>query len=751
MPAVGHTHWIRTAILTAAPLVAILVVLAPYLWPLDHGPTSPRNDIRTFQAPNVQFIASALRDDGELPRWNPQDFAGIPLVGDPQAGIYNPVNWLLALRPTLNSFGWLIIASVCAGALGFMRLAQKLGCSITGAAVGATAFALGGKLLLHLVELGHVVMAPFFLLPWVLLLLERCARRASAARVVSAALVLALMVVWMHPQLLVYTGSFVAAWALLAAWRSPAPGRALASLGAVAVWAAALGAVHLLPIGSLVGEFARAMPELQNPAPPVPPLAWRDLITGSAPSVESRYTFGGVTLLLGFAGFIGSLQPGRTQTVAWFQVAAALGIALYGVGALPDTLMAQEIFRHPARALVVLAAPAALLVALGVDTLLDAGAGRRRLVLGLAAGATAACLMAADASQSDFVTLGFAIACAVVLAESQAAKPPARERLALPAALLLIAVLGFDAGSRVMPSVRTAPEAEIGRRPPGLQLPPDLGPDSRVAEPQRDLVLRGIPELDKKQLGLESLTGYNSLIPWRFLVYTSFASGFDPQSSYHVAVTTVPVRPVRLRLFDLLGVTHFLYPPRRPDGPWIWVRTPTALPRAYLVPRFRVAEEGNGRERLPAELRALEQLDQLDPRKQVLLHGKAAQEALAAAGVDAMQTLAPFRAIPVGERRPHRIALAFENTQPAVLVLNEPFFPGWRAWDNGSELPVLRANGMFRALVLTAGRHQIELEFSPLSWRVGRAISLAALAASAALLLWQLRKLPQRPPGRSQA
>ena len=120
------------------PFMVILVVLAPYLWPLDAGPTSGLNDIRTFQAPNVQFLSAEIRANGELPRWNPQDFAGIPLVGDPQAGVYNPVNWLLALRPTLNSFGWLIVVSAGCGAWGLLRLASAFGYSDAAAAVGAS-------------------------------------------------------------------------------------------------------------------------------------------------------------------------------------------------------------------------------------------------------------------------------------------------------------------------------------------------------------------------------------------------------------------------------------------------------------------------------------------------------------------------------------------------------------------------------------------------------------------------------------
>ena len=59
---------VRLLLVRLLPFVAIVLLLAPYLWPLDHGPTSAFSDIHHYHAPMVELLASGLRQDGELPR-----------------------------------------------------------------------------------------------------------------------------------------------------------------------------------------------------------------------------------------------------------------------------------------------------------------------------------------------------------------------------------------------------------------------------------------------------------------------------------------------------------------------------------------------------------------------------------------------------------------------------------------------------------------------------------------------------------
>ena len=81
---------------------------------------------------------------------------------------------------------------------------------------------------------------------------------------------------------------------------------------------------------------------------------------------------------------------------------------------------------------------------------------------------------------------------------------------------------------------------------------------------------------------------------------------------------------------------------------------------------------------------------------------------------------------------PERVAITATVDSPAVLVLADAFYPGWRATVDGVPRADLRANLMFRGLALEPGWHEIVFTYPPAAWRVGAAISLIALAALAA-------------------
>jgi uncharacterized membrane protein YfhO len=81
------------------------------------------------------------------------------------------------------------------------------------------------------------------------------------------------------------------------------------------------------------------------------------------------------------------------------------------------------------------------------------------------------------------------------------------------------------------------------------------------------------------------------------------------------------------------------------------------------------------------------------------------------------------------ERLPERLALAVTNPQPAILVLSELSYPGWRVTVDGAAAPLLEANGLLRAVALEAGTHQVELAYQPASVTVGLALSAATLLA----------------------
>lgn len=62
------------------------------------------------------------------------------------------------------------------------------------------------------------------------------------------------------------------------------------------------------------------------------------------------------------------------------------------------------------------------------------------------------------------------------------------------------------------------------------------------------------------------------------------------------------------------------------------------------------------------------------------------------------------------------------------LVLANSYYPGWKVFVDGEEKEILRANYVFQGVKLNQGRHEVKFVFDPLSYRIGKYISLFTLA-----------------------
>jgi uncharacterized membrane protein YfhO len=74
-----------------------------------------------------------------------------------------------------------------------------------------------------------------------------------------------------------------------------------------------------------------------------------------------------------------------------------------------------------------------------------------------------------------------------------------------------------------------------------------------------------------------------------------------------------------------------------------------------------------------------------------------------------------------------------------VVVLNDVYYPGWIAEVDGKRKEILRADTLFRAVEVPAGRHQVVFRFAPLS--------LENLAAAFKGLLGHGTRNPNAEPG----
>jgi hypothetical protein len=76
----------------------------------------------------------------------------------------------------------------------------------------------------------------------------------------------------------------------------------------------------------------------------------------------------------------------------------------------------------------------------------------------------------------------------------------------------------------------------------------------------------------------------------------------------------------------------------------------------------------------------------------------------------------PAGEVTVTRYTPTRVDIRVQAERGGYLVLNDAYYPGWRATVNGDETDIYRANVLFRAVQVPAGESDVVFEFVPQTW-----------------------------------
>jgi hypothetical protein len=321
-------------------------------------------------------------------------------------------------------------------------------------------------------------------------------------------------------------------------------------------------------------------------------------------------------------------------------------------------------------------------------------------------------------------------------------------------ARVLAGGLGVAAIAHALTVVTAAPEAPPGFRPsPGYRAP-DLVLAAERARQLRELIgaddwgerfvsereaMSGSPIRDQ----LPSLTGHSPAVPPRRVVaLLKHLDLYDALGLYRGhAYPRLAAEP---DLAALLGVGFAVVPQRHaqplldagfsavgslPPGDAV-LRRP-AVPRARLVHRVIEASGEDGT--LAAVLDAAPEAMKLAVVETGALSSPLVEPASAAA-----------EHVRVVRYEPERVELDALVAAPALLVLTDTFYPGWRALVDDAPAPILRTDHAFRGVRLDAGRHRVVFFYAPSSVWVGAIVSLAAAAVAIGCLAWPSHRL--RPP-----
>jgi uncharacterized membrane protein YfhO len=82
--------------------------------------------------------------------------------------------------------------------------------------------------------------------------------------------------------------------------------------------------------------------------------------------------------------------------------------------------------------------------------------------------------------------------------------------------------------------------------------------------------------------------------------------------------------------------------------------------------------------------------------------------------------------ISIVEHKPNFLKYEATVQGQGLAVFSEIYYPGWKATIDGTEVPVLRADYILRALEVPAGKHTITFSFEPKPYTVGNKVTTAS-------------------------
>jgi len=770
-------------------LTVVTLLLAVWAVPAlrDRRQTLYYDVLLNATAPTQHGWARWLADGVRVPSWLRTYYGGVPYLANTQMGAAYPGNipyWFLPTSLAMEVVVLLHIAIAATAMWAYCRVALRT--SMWAAFLGAISLVLGGVTLEHVILGDHLQV--LCLMPLVFFTGHMALERRRLRWVVACAVAIGLTFLAGHVEewlyILVALALYGAAWVVFRERGGYLRrlGQAALTLGGAVALFALLFAWQLLPTLLLRGQTYRTTSDFTQQYPLPKATGVNALLPDFA-----RVLVGENEGFIGFAGLclVGLAIVSRRRELGWVRVwilvtAAAGFILALGnqnpiYGFLYDHVALIRGFRVPSRWLLMTNFALCVGAAIGLDELLSANIGRWRARLTQAAGGLAVlglglggALLFADL-RNDGVSwkrwglagllgglawliaslrrLPVAVPALVLLGvtalELVYARPYAEYRQKGPNALYDVygdnlETLGSDHGRYL--TIGTAPkngvqQAEI----PLPDLPPgDLPLQYYLAGSYTRVIARPDTNLATQAETIIGRDGGFLPLGWyREFYYAGLRGGGDLNSGI---VSTPPSR-WNWDALDLMGLEWFITgdelpePERavlrqhgfRVDGQYgyalRWRRDGTSLVR--LVHEVDVVPAGQERvARLKAGYPLLrkalvERPVQVDPAPTSTAGDRAAVTTLGQASVDVRVTA----------------------SARSLLVLADPWYPGWQVTVDGQPAELLRADHAFRGVVVPAGEHAVRFSYVDRRLQLGAGLAaLTVLGLALASLAVRLRR-----------
>lgn len=695
----------------------------------------------------VRNFAAVSVAAGELPLWNPFTFNGMPFQADIQTALFYLPNLLLTLfvRDGQLSFYWLEIATIAhyvVAAVCMFLLMRSFGFERPYAFFSGLVYGLSGFMIVHAIH--HVVISQVAWLPLIVLLFRNAMLRRSVAHTVAGGLVLGHSVLAGFPQLSLYIFFFLFLYFLFEYIVSLKLGGFIASTSMLTVAAGtivlALGvtALQLLPTIELSSLSQRA--EITYEKSLEGSLTLGQLVTlvmptfyGASSAQGSTYwgagahwhywetcTYIGIPALV--FTIVGITLIRRDRYVAFF-----FGILLFALlYALGDSFVLHKLFfhvvpgfstfRNPGRMALLFSFAAAFLSAHGlratVEWMLQDRKKFQRLIYAVGVGGVLVWIFAhlgflqppAEPQVAEQISgvVTEAATTAVVLALLVCGVLIAGQKKVFSGTVCIVLfallqfidlhIFGFDQNNSSL-----NPDSYFRR---AGALVTTLKEEGEVEYFRINSRRGGAMILDRNQGMIDRLflmEGYTPLVLQR--LYPA-AKDWDMVCAMLNVKYRIDVNEER-RTMGLSASDRY-------------------LPRAYVV--YQQASPGT-----EEAVENFMKSEDFDPWTTVVL-----DEPLPVAPMDT--TTEPEWGASITHYSLNEITVEVSTSHDGILVLSEVYYPGWKAYVDGRQEEISRANWNLRAIPLTAGMHTVEFRFKPRPFRIGLWISTATLVVSVVLV-----------------
>ena len=665
---------------------------------------------------------------GRFPLWTPSIYSGYPLQADPQSALFYPPALLInlgALLAGLRTFPFRlleleVIAHVLLTSLltyAFLRTQVK---GWLNALLGSIAFAYGGYMTGYpLLQMAIIESATW--LPLALLGLWGYYQANKQRWLWLTAFAFGMSILGGHPQtsmMVVYTSLAFQVYQLYRARKPWYVG--LRDVAFVLIMAGGLSAIQSIPSLQYTRLSTRANLPVAQAGSGFPLADLVQLVlTGLVSQWQPLYV--GIWPLL-LAGIALLLKPRRD---VWFwlglTIAALLlsfGGQLFGFDIVYLLLPSYRLFRSQERLALLVSFGLSTLAAFGSEALWHAMARISRAQLGRVLRFLAYCLPACflallatiwfhrqglDPSDSgDLPThlsaLFLALAGAAGLLQARLRAGRRRSLWqALALALVVLNLFSLNRAANQVPVDMAYPVTEPIRI---------LSKDKELFRFQND---HRLPPQSASVHGLQEIGG---IAPIRLAAYEEFLERAPEALRWQL----LNVRYVVTWRGSLVSREGNLIPAdmihREGEGEAITYvhRLREPGPRAWVV-------RGTYFARNTDEMYEFMSSPYFDPRQAAVLETPLILPPASAAAEDIVE---------ITQHEPMNLQITADLAGQGLLVLSEIAYPGWQAYLDGRKVPILRAYGILRSVVLPGGVSHIEFRYRPLVLYVGGAISACA-------------------------